>query len=98
MALRLARLRDPAFLGYFLPLVRTDLTACETFQPTTGTLLRCWRLPTCVRRLHAEPRAHVMKWGWVLMTLQPIPYRRWVAGAPSSSGDGRLRAVFMRMA
>ena len=41
-----ARLRDPAFLGYFLPLVRTDLTACETFQPTTGTLLRCWRLPT----------------------------------------------------
>ena len=39
-----------------------------------------------------------MKWGWVLMTLQPIPYRRWVAGAPSSSGDGRLRAVFMRMA
>ncbi|HEY3002923.1 MAG TPA: alpha/beta fold hydrolase [Kribbellaceae bacterium] len=35
---KMDRLRDPAFLDYFLPLVRTDLTACETFQPATGTL------------------------------------------------------------
>jgi surfactin synthase thioesterase subunit len=35
-----ARLQDPAFLGHFLPLVRTDLTACETFQPPAGGL-RC---------------------------------------------------------
>ncbi len=34
-----ARLRDPKFLDYFLPLVRTDLTACETFRPVIDTAL-----------------------------------------------------------
>jgi surfactin synthase thioesterase subunit len=35
------RLRDRQFLDYFLPLVRTDLTACETFRPALGTTLPC---------------------------------------------------------
>jgi surfactin synthase thioesterase subunit len=35
------RLRDQEFLGYFLPLVRTDLTAYETFQPAMGAILSC---------------------------------------------------------
>jgi surfactin synthase thioesterase subunit len=35
-----SRMQDAKFLDYFLPLVRTDLTACETFRPAHGTL-RC---------------------------------------------------------
>src|SRR5262249_6283540 len=33
----LARLADEQFLEYFLPLVRADLTACETFRPALNT-------------------------------------------------------------
>jgi surfactin synthase thioesterase subunit len=33
------RLRDPKFLDYFLPLVRTDLTAVERFRPAIHTTL-----------------------------------------------------------
>jgi surfactin synthase thioesterase subunit len=36
-----ARLRDQRFLDYFLPLVRTDLTAVETFRPVADTALPC---------------------------------------------------------
>jgi medium-chain acyl-[acyl-carrier-protein] hydrolase len=34
-----ARLNDQSFLDYFLPLVRADLTACETFRPALDTRL-----------------------------------------------------------
>lgn len=34
------RLQDVTFLDYFLPLVRTDLTACETYQPA-HSILHC---------------------------------------------------------
>jgi surfactin synthase thioesterase subunit len=35
------RLADPRFMSHFLPVVRADLTACETYQPAGAQPLRC---------------------------------------------------------
>ncbi len=56
------RLCDPAFMGYLLPIARSDLTACETYAPVGAQPLKCPVISWAGDEDWYAPPADVVKW------------------------------------